>query len=69
MPGQRTCVAYWRVRPRNRGLLSKFVLFPRLPKAKERLFRRDAETSTRNACATQSGGPLACIPRGDYISP
>jgi hypothetical protein len=31
--------------------------------------REDAIAYTRDACATRSADPLACIPRGDYIAP
>jgi hypothetical protein len=31
--------------------------------------REDALAYTRDACATQSAGALACVPRGDYIAP
>src|SRR5215211_2787723 len=45
--------ACWRARPRDRGLSGNAALLTRCCLSK-RLFRRDVETNTRDACATRN---------------
>src|SRR6476646_8945765 len=53
MSGEHTRLACWRARPRDRGLF--LACSRRFERHRERSpVRRDAETSTRDACAPQS---------------
>ena len=49
--GERTRLACWRACPRDRELFCRMLNAQDVATHKGRLFRRDAETSTRAACA------------------
>src|SRR5438445_12470116 len=50
-------LACWRAYPRNRGLSFCCLHAQRMRNLAKRSFRRDAETSTRDVCATQTSSP------------
>ncbi|PYJ04139.1 MAG: hypothetical protein DME95_09020 [Verrucomicrobia bacterium] len=57
----RTRLAWWRARPRDRELsLGDFIAYSEASLNKS-AFRRDTETSTRDACATHD--PRAVLPQ------